>query len=167
MLGAVKILGIDPGIGRTGWGIVEARGAKLEVRSYGCIETDKSLSLEKRLSVLFDRLLEILEKEKPEEAAVEELFFSKNVKTAMSVGHARGVALLSLAKAKLPVFEYSPSEVKLAVTGYGSAEKRQVEKMMMLTLKLSQKPKIDDTSDALAVALTHAFSRKLQVKIAR
>lgn len=155
-------MGVDPGVGRTGWGIVESEGSKLKAKGFGCIETDKSLSLEDRLCVIFDRLFEVIKKETPDEAAVEELFFSTNVKTAMSVGQARGVILLALAKAKVPIFEYTPMQVKLAVAGYGAAEKAQVEKMMISTLRLSQKPKLDDISDALSVAVSHAFSRRMR-----
>ena len=158
----MKILGIDPGIGRTGWGVIEVRSSKHEIRNSGCIETSKSLPLEKRLESLYDQLKRIVNEEEPDEIAVEELFFNTNAKTALIVGQARGVILLLASKSCLPVGEYTPMEVKLAITGYGKAEKRQVEKMLMTLLGMNEKPKIDDTSDALAVALTHAFSRKLQ-----
>jgi crossover junction endodeoxyribonuclease RuvC len=159
---SVKILGIDPGIGRTGWGVIEVQSSKFKIQNYGCIETSKELPLEKRIESLYDQLSRIIKEEKPDEIAVEELFFNTNVKTALAVGQARGVVLLLASQNTLPLGEYSPMEVKLAITGYGKAEKRQVEQMMMALLKLKVKPKIDDTSDALAVALTHAFSRKLQ-----
>ena len=158
----MKILGIDPGIGRTGWGVIEGSGQKLVAKGFGCIETEKDLLLEKRLEYLYDELSAIISLEKPDEMAVEELFFNTNAKTALIVGQARGVVLLAAAKAKLPVFEYTPMQVKLAVAGYGGAEKSQVEKMMMIALKLKDKPKRDDASDALSVALTHSFSGKME-----
>lgn len=157
----MKILGIDPGIGRTGWGVITVQSSKLSVQNFGCIETSKELSTEQRLASLYDQLKRIIAEEKPEEVAIEELFVSTNVKTALIVGQARGVIMLVAAQSDLIVAEYTPIEVKLAVTGYGRSEKKQVEKMMMMLLGMKTKPKIDDTSDALSVAITHAFSRKL------
>lgn len=154
------IVGIDPGIGRTGWGIVEVQNAKLTVQSYGCIETAKELSVEKRLQELYETIVSILKKEKPEAFAIEELFFNTNSKTAMVVGQARGVILLAAAKQQIPVTVYTPLQVKIAVTGYGRAEKPQVGQMVKTLLHLEAIPKPDDTADALAIAVTHAFSYK-------
>lgn len=158
----MRILGIDPGIERTGWGTVDMQGSRVVVKNFGCIETSKRLSLEKRIEVLYDGVHEVINKEHPDEMSVEELFFNTNVKTALVVGQARGVVLLSASQYKIPLFEYTPLQVKIAVTGYGRAEKKQVEKMTMLQLKMGERPKLDDTTDALAIALTHAYSRKLK-----
>lgn len=160
----MKILGIDPGIGRAGWGVIEVRSSKCEVRSFGCIETSKDLSTEKRLRTIFEELTAIIKSEKPDVVAVENLFFSTNSKTAMIVGEARGVILLAASMLNLSIATYTPLQVKITVTGYGHAEKKQVEKMTMLQLKMSIKPKLDDTTDALAIALTHAFSYKMEGK---
>jgi crossover junction endodeoxyribonuclease RuvC len=156
----MRILGIDPGIGRAGWGIVEAQGAKFKVQSYGCIETKTGLPEEKRLEKLFNEISSIIKAEKPEEVAIEELFFNTNAKTALAVGQARGVLLLALAQKSLPVAVYTPLQVKIALTGYGRAEKNQVGQMVKTILGLSSIPKPDDAADGLAIALTHAFSYK-------
>lgn len=162
----MKILGIDPGIGRAGWGVIEVQNSKLKVQSYGCIETSKDESTEKRLRTIYEELTAIIKSEKPDVVAVENLFFSTNSKTAMIVGEARGVILLAASMLNLSIATYTPLQVKITVAGYGHAEKKQVEKMTMLQLKMTKKPKLDDTTDALAIALTHAFSYKLkQVKL--
>ncbi|MDP3941604.1 MAG: crossover junction endodeoxyribonuclease RuvC [bacterium] len=158
----MKILGIDPGIGRAGWGVIEMASGKWQVANYGCIETSKDVPTEKRLESLHNELATIIKREKPDAASVEELFFSTNAKTAMVVGEARGVILFTLTSYGLPVATYTPLQVKIAVTGYGHAEKKQVETMMMLQLGMKVRPKIDDASDALAVAFTHALSRKME-----
>lgn len=156
----MKILGIDPGIGRTGWGIVETKGATYSALQYGCIETTINGILEERLLVLYENLQKIVKTYQPEAVAVEDLFFQNNAKTAMAVGQARGVVLLLAAQHGLSVTSYKPSEVKIATTGYGKAEKAQVGQMIKTILKLPSVPKPDDTADALAIALTHAFSAK-------
>ena len=161
----MKILGIDPGIGRLGWGVIGVHGSSFTVHSFGCIETKATLSVEARLLQIYTTLTEIIEKEKPEALAVEELFFNTNVTTAMVVGQARGVVLLLGAQHNLSVGIYTPLQVKVAVTGFGRAEKAQVGQMVKVILKLPAVPKPDDTADALAVAITHAFSYKtLRVK---
>ncbi|MBI2034507.1 MAG: crossover junction endodeoxyribonuclease RuvC [Candidatus Levybacteria bacterium] len=159
----MKILGIDPGIGRTGWGTIQVQSSKFKVQSYGCIETSKELPLEKRIQEIYESLSRIIKEEKPDEVAVEELFFNTNAKTALIVGQARGVILLAAAQEKLPVAVYTPLQVKIALTGYGRAEKMQVAQMVMRQLHLEKKPKYDDISDALAIALTHAFSWKTKL----
>jgi len=156
----MRILGIDPGIGRTGWGIVEVGGGKLEVGSFGCIETEANVDMEKRLKILYETLMNIIQKEKPDVLAIEDLFFNTNAKTALIVGQARGVVLLAAAQTGLSLSVYTPLQVKIAVTGYGRAEKGQVGQMVKTILKLSSIPKPDDTADALAIAITHAFSYK-------
>ena len=156
----MRILGIDPGIGRTGWGVIEVQSAKCKVQSYGCIETKTGMADEKRLEKLFDEISQVIKAEKPDEVAIEELFFNTNAKTALVVGQARGVLLLAASQKNLPIAVYTPLQVKIALTGYGRAEKSQIGQMVKTILKLESIPKPDDTADALAIALTHAFSYK-------
>lgn len=157
----MRILGIDPGIGRTGWGVIEVKSQKSKVKSYGCIETEAKMGEEKRLEKLFDEITAVIKKEKPEACAIEELFFNTNAKTALVVGQARGVLLLAAAQKNLPIATYTPLQVKIALTGYGRAEKNQVGQMVKTILKLDSIPTPDDAADALAIALTHAFSYKV------
>ncbi len=156
----MRILGIDPGIGRTGWGVIEIQNSELRIMNYGCIETFLKKSFAERLAELYKDINDIITKNKPDTLAIEELFFNTNAKTALVVGQARGVVLLAAAQQGLSIAVYTPLQVKIAVAGYGRAEKKQVEKMVMTLLSLTKKPKYDDTSDALAIALTHAYSRK-------
>lgn len=158
----MRILGLDPGIGRTGWGIIEIESAKLQVKNYGCIETSQKLTTEKRLKELYEQIVSILKTEKPDAFAIEELFFNTNTSTAMIVGQARGVALLAAAQEGTQITVYTPLQVKIAVTGYGRADKKQVGQMVKTLLRLDAIPKPDDTTDALAIALTHAFSYKMK-----
>ncbi len=159
----IKILGIDPGTATTGWGIIseEKKEPKLEV--YGCIETSKHKTTVERLKEIASDLEEIIEKYKPDEVAVEDLFFFKNLKTAIKVAQARGVLLLIPGRKNIPVFEYTPLQVKQALTGYGRAEKSQIQWMVKEILKLSEIPKPDDAADALAVAICHQQSRKMLI----
>lgn len=158
---SMKILGIDPGIGRCGWAVLEAIGPKLEARNYGCIETSPKASIGDRLEQVHDEISKIIKKYSPDALSIEELFFNTNAKTAFIVGQARGVILLAAAQKNLDIAIYTPLQVKIAVTGYGRAEKAQIGQMVKTLLKLNEIPKPDDTADALAVALTHAFSQKL------
>lgn len=158
----MKILGVDPGIGRCGWAILEARGSKLEARNFGCIETNSKTPVEKRLEEVYSQITKIIKVHKPEALAIEELFFGSNSKTAFIVGEARGVILLAAAQNNLEISIYTPLQVKIALTGYGRAEKAQVGQMVKVLLKLKEIPKPDDTADALAVAITHAFSSKFR-----
>ena len=149
-------LGIDPGTATTGYGLVRLMpNGELVAVSFGIISTPKDLTPSARLAILFDGLNKILKKHKPETAAVEKLFFSKNITTGIAVGQARGVVLLALEKAGIQSYEYTPNEVKQAVAGYGSADKRQVQEMVRALLQLDQIPKPDDAADALAIAITH------------
>jgi crossover junction endodeoxyribonuclease RuvC len=149
-------LGIDPGIATTGYGLVRlTRDGELVAVSFGIISTPKDSSAPARLEILFDQLKALLKKHKPDTAAVEKLFFQSNVKTALSVGQARGVIMLCLQKAGIEPFEYTPNEVKQAVAGYGGADKRQVQDMVRALLQLDSIPKPDDAADALAIAITH------------
>jgi crossover junction endodeoxyribonuclease RuvC len=154
--GEKLILGIDPGIARMGYGVVALQGNRMRALDYGTLTTEAHEPPEQRLAVMFEKVKKVLKKVKPEAVAMEELFFSRNAKTAIAVGQARGVALLACGLAGLPVFEYRPMEVKQAVTGYGAADKGQVQKMVKVLLGLTVVPKPDDTADALAIAITHA-----------
>jgi crossover junction endodeoxyribonuclease RuvC len=153
------VLGIDPGTAQTGYGLVERTGSRLRAIDYGCLETPATLELPQRLVLIQDGLAELIETHRPDLVAVERLFFNRNVQTALAVGHARGVALLTAARYSLPVHEYGPSEVKMAVTGYGRAEKSQVQRMVQSVLGLATLPRPDDAADALAIAicLAHAY----------
>lgn len=142
-----------------GWGIVEEDGAGgLALVDFGAFTTPKELPLAQRLQLLYSSLTEMIARYQPDTAGVEELFFSKNVTTAISVSHARGVALLALANAGVPVEEYRPMAVKQAITGYGHADKPQIQEMVRLQLGLEQIPRPDDAADALAIAMCHAFT---------
>ncbi len=154
------VLGIDPGIGRTGWGVILKNGNSTKPLAYGCIETEVGMPIERRLQILRAELVKIIKQYKPESMGIEELFFNKNVKTALIVGQARGVILVTAAEMGLDVSSFTPLQVKTAVTGYGKAEKPQVGKMIKMLLGLTEVPKPDDTADALAIALACAFSRK-------
>lgn len=159
------ILGIDPGIGRTGWGVIEkVRSSQFTVHSYGCFETEPNSPIEGRLALIYGYLSSLIKEYNPEAMAVEELFFNTNTKTALVVGQARGVVLLTGAQNGLSIATYTPLQVKIALTGYGRAEKKQVGQMVKMSLGLKEIPKPDDTADALAIALTHAFSHKMNKK---
>ena len=152
------VLGIDPGTARTGYGIVAREGSQLRLISYGCIETVPDRPLEARLLIIHQALTDLLETHRPEAVGVERLFFNKNVQTAIAVGQARGVVLLAAAQHGLPLFEYGPHEVKLAVTGYGRAPKEQVQRMVQAVLAMDELPRPDDAADALAVAVCTVHS---------
>lgn len=156
----MRILGVDPGIARCGWGVLEVQNSEFRIQNYGCIETSKDSDSYERLVDVYEQVLKIVKKYKPDALAIEELFFTSNAKTAFKVGEARGVIILASAMQKIPVFSYTPLQVKIAVTGYGNADKGQVGRMIRAILKLKEIPKIDDTADAIAVALTHAFTNK-------
>jgi crossover junction endodeoxyribonuclease RuvC len=154
----MKIIGVDPGIGRCGWGIIEIRNSKFEIRNCGCIETSSKLSTEKRLVEIYSKISDLIVEYKPEVLSVEELFFNTNSKTAFIVGQARGVILLAASQKNIPVSVFTPLQVKMAITGYGRADKNQIGQMVKNLLKLDKIPKPDDITDALAVALTLAFT---------
>jgi len=157
------VLGIDPGIGRTGYGLVrENPDGSLQAVAYGVIETPTGIPQEQRLLMLYQKLNELLLLHCPDSGAVEKLFFYRNVTTAIAVGQARGVVLLSMAGAGIPLGEYTPLEVKMAVSGYGMADKNQVQVMVQSLLLLDKKPRPDDAADALAVAICHLQSSRFQ-----
>lgn len=155
------VLGIDPGTAATGYGIVERTGSKLRVIDYGCLETPSTQALPARLLEIHRAVTELIITHKPAHVGVERLFFNRNVQTAFAVGQARGVVLLAAAEHGLPVFEYGPHEVKLAVTGYGRADKMQVQRMVQMVLGMAKLPKPDDAADALAVAICVAHANPL------
>lgn len=154
-------LGIDPGTATTGYGLVRlVRDGSLEAVKYGVITTPKDAPAPARLEMLYKELSDLLAHHSPDTAAVEKLFFQRNISTAIAVGQARGVVLLSLQQAGIDVFEYTPNEVKQAVAGYGSADKRQVQEMVRTLLLLPEIPKPDDAADALAIAITHLHTKR-------
>jgi len=154
-------LGIDPGTATTGFGLVRLNpDGELMAVKYGVILTPKDASASARLVMLYDQLQSLLKEYKPDTAAVEKLFFSRNVTTALAVGQARGVVMLSLEQAGIEPFEYTPNEVKQAVAGFGGADKRQVQDMVRALLQLESIPKPDDAADALAIAITHLNTRR-------
>lgn len=152
------VLGLDPGTAITGYGLVRRTGNHLAGVAFGTLRTPADEQLSFRLRHIYRELRALLEEYRPDAVAVEQLFFSKNARTAMAVGHARGVALLAAAESGLPVAEYTPLQVKQAVVGYGRAEKRQVQEMVRVLLSFREAPRPDDAADALAVAICHAHS---------
>ena len=159
------ILGIDPGTATMGWGVVRQEGSRLRYMQHGAITTPSNWAMPRRLGRLFDGVTQLLEGYRPDTVAVEELFFNTNVTTAITVGQARGVALLAAYRAGLEVAEYTPLQVKQAITSYGRAEKRQVQEMVRGLLNLREIPRPDDAADGLAIAITHAFSSRIPGKV--
>lgn len=156
----MRILGIDPGTGILGFGVVDVRGGKERLVDAGVIRTPVHEDDAVRLETIYDELQDIISQTKPTHMAVEKLFFARNVTTAITVAQARGVVLLAGKQAGLEIFEYTPLQIKMAITGYGRADKKQIQEMVRLHLGLTEAPKPDDCADALAAALTHAQSRK-------
>ena len=154
----MRILGIDPGVAIVGFGVVDSEVGTQHMVQYGAINTPANTPLATRLVQIEQDLMELLQQFKPDEVAIEELFFSKNITTGIAVAHARGVILATVEKAGIPLYEYTPMQVKQAVVGYGLAEKNQVMDMTKRLLKLRSIPKPDDAADALAIAICHARS---------
>lgn len=154
----MRIFGIDPGIAIVGYGVIDYVGNNFKVIDYGVITTPSTMSPQRRLKCVYDELTEILKKYNPDAVAIEELFFNKNVKTAIQVGQARGVEILAAMNQNIELFEYTPLQVKQGVVGYGRATKNQVQEMVKMLLNLKEIPKPDDAADALAVAISHAHS---------
>ena len=152
----MRILGIDPGYATTGFGLLETAPAGVRLLRYGVVTTPKELPFPKRLEILYDDLLQLVEATAPDAAAVEELFWGHNITTGIGVSHGRGVILLALTKAGVPIFEYTPMQVKQAVAGYGGAQKRQVMLMTQRLLGMKEIPRPDDAADALAIAICHS-----------
>jgi crossover junction endodeoxyribonuclease RuvC len=156
----MRIIGIDPGTATTGFGVIDVNGPKFTLVDAGVISTPAGQPMHERLVTLHRELLEVIRETKPDQAVVEQLFFATNVTTAITVGQARGVILLSLAECGLSPVEYTPMQIKQAVTGYGGAKKPQIQEMVRVLLGLPTIPKPDDAADALAAAITHANSTK-------
>lgn len=150
------IFGIDPGLATTGYGIIKIknRNAKIKIIDYGCVKTSAKLLLAERLEIIYKELEKLIKKYKPDKIVIEKIFFAKNVKTAMQVGEARGVVTLLAIQNRIPIFEFTPLQIKQALTGYGQASKEQIQKMVKIILGLKEIPKPDDVADALAIAIT-------------
>jgi crossover junction endodeoxyribonuclease RuvC len=159
------ILGIDPGTATMGWGVIRQEGNRLSYVQHGAVTTPSQWEMPRRLGRLFDGVTELVKGYRPETVAVEELFFNTNVTTAITVGQARGVVLLAAYRAGIEVAEYTPLQVKQAITSYGRAEKRQVQEMVRSLLRLREIPKPDDAADGLAIAVCHAFSSRIGGKV--
>ncbi len=157
------VIGIDPGTAITGYGLIrDDSTGNLSVVGFGVIQTPTKMPMPERLLQLYRQLKEIILLHRPDSGAVEKLFFQRNVRTAMSVGQGRGVAILALAEAGVPIIEYTPLEIKQAVAGYGGADKQQIQQMVRVLLQLEQIPQPDDAADALAVAICHVHSARLK-----
>lgn len=156
------IFGLDPGIAIVGYGIIEVIGNRVRLIDFGVIETKSDLSLPERLKIIDDKLNKLIELHNVDELAIEELFFNKNVKTVINVAQARGVEVLSFVKRGILSYEYTPLQVKQAITGYGRADKKQMQESIKMIFKLKEIPKPDDAADAIAIALCHFFSLKFK-----
>lgn len=157
----MRILGIDPGTAICGYGLIDKENYSFKVVDYGVIRTEKELAAEKRLAMIYQGVVTLLETFAPAEICVEELFFHANARTVIPVGQARGVVLLAAAHQNVPLFEYTPLEVKQAVVGYGRADKKQVQFMVKTLLNLKDIPRPDDAADALAIAICHGQSQRV------
>lgn len=160
----MRILGIDPGFGRTGYGVIEA-GQSLRAIEYGCIETVPNTPNGSRFRDIYEAVTDVIERYRPDATAIEQLFFNRNVTTAFTAAEARGVVVLAAELASVPQFSYTPMQVKMAVVGYGRAEKRQVQEMVRVLLHLPSIPKPDDAADALAIAIAHAHSYRIAARV--
>jgi len=158
----MRVLGIDPGLGSCGWGVLENEGGKTTALAYDCLSTAKDRDNPERLAELFDKVTNLLKSYHPDILVLEDLFYNTNAKTVITIGEARGVIMLAAQKQKIPVLSYPPLEIKMAITGYGRAEKGQVQKMVKNILHLETIPRPDDTADALAVGLTYCLVNKFK-----
>jgi crossover junction endodeoxyribonuclease RuvC len=161
----MRVMGLDPGLGTTGYGLVDSNGQDLQAISFGIITTRPDCGLAIRLYQLHQQLHELLVRFSPDVVVIEQLFFGNNARTAIAVGQARGVLLLATAENNLPTAEYTPMQVKQAITGYGQADKRQMQKMVALLLSLNELPHPDDAADALAIAICYINSSRLATMI--
>lgn len=159
------VLGIDPGYAIVGWGVIEYNGNSYRPKAFGAITTDAGTDFNTRLKIIYDDMMTILSKSKPDAVAIEKLYFTTNVTTAILVAQARGVILLACEQCGVKVYEYTPLQVKVAVTGYGKARKPQVMEMTRRLLHLKEVPKPDDTADALAIAITHTHAAGTKTRI--
>ena len=158
------ILGIDPGTATTGYGIIRVVGNRFKPVTYGTVTTPAGLAMEKRLLMLHEQLGQIIDQYQPDQVAVEELFFNQNITTGITVGQARGVILLTCAEREVPIFEYTPLEVKQALVGYGRADKKQIQQMVKTFLGLTEIPKPDDAADGLAIAICHTHYYQTEMR---
>lgn len=156
----MKVLGIDPGFGRVGYGVIEYSKNKYRAIEYGCISTTQDMPFPQRLNKIENDLQEIISRYKIDAASIEDLFFNTNTKTAIKVAEARGVILNTLVKANIPIYEYTPLQAKMAIVGYGRAQKNQVKDMVKYFLNLEKMPRLDDTTDALAIAICHTHTSR-------
>ncbi|MCQ2552359.1 MAG: crossover junction endodeoxyribonuclease RuvC [Clostridia bacterium] len=161
----MRILGIDPGYAIMGWGVIEKKGNSVSTVAYGAVTTEKDMPMPDRLKVLYSSLMEIIAEYQPDEVSIEELYFHTNQKTVIFVGQARGVAILACSNSSLPIYEYTPLQIKTSITGNGRAEKKQVQEMVKRILGLSEVPKPDDTADAIAAAICHSYVGELNKKL--
>ncbi len=157
----MRILGIDPGLAIVGYGVIDSEKGVYRPVDCGVINTPKELSLPERLQLIYKGMGELIDTFKPDQVAIEELFFTKNITTGITVAEARGVILLACKQSGLPMFEYTPNQIKQSLTGYGKADKKQIQFMITRLLGLKAMPKPDDAADALAIALTHAQTNRL------
>ena len=160
----MRVLGIDPGYAIVGWGVLEYAGSRYAPVAYGAICTEKDTPFEQRLAEIYDGLADILDRYKPQALSIEKLYYQHNQTTVIGVAEARGVILLAAAQCGVPVFEYTPMQVKQAVTGYGKAVKKQVQEMTRVLLRLDAVPKPDDTADALAMAIAHCHCSRSRLQ---
>ena len=163
----MKILGIDPGYAIVGYGVLDYRSNHFTVLDYGAITTDAGTPFGRRLEIIFDELTALLEKHRPDAISIEKVFYNNNAKTVIDVSQARGVLMLAAQKMHVPVFEYTPLQVKQSVVGYGRAEKKQIQEMTRRILNLETVPKPDDTADALAMAICHGHTGASQLGAGR
>ena len=154
----MRILGIDPGYAIVGYGVLDYASGRFSVVGFGAVTTPADLPFEKRLKMIYEDITEIIETYKPDDMGIEKLFFNTNEKTAIDVAQARGVTLLPAIMRNIPIYEYTPLQVKSSIVGYGRAEKKQVQEMTKTMLHLKEVPKPDDTADAVAIAITHGLS---------
>ncbi len=157
----MRILGIDPGFGIIGFGVIDKENSGLSVIDYGVITTPKEMPFNERLRVIYDSMNALLDRYKPDEVSIEELYFNKNITTGIKVAEARGIILLTFQQHKLPIFEYTPQDIKLALTGQGRATKHQMQFMVKTLLRLTKIPRPDDAADAVAVALCHSQTNQM------
>ncbi|MDD7592935.1 MAG: crossover junction endodeoxyribonuclease RuvC [Peptoniphilaceae bacterium] len=158
----MRILGIDPGLARMGYGVIDFDGNTIRPVAYGVVETAPQMTMPERLLHLFTQTQQLIDHTAPDEVAFEELFFYQNKTTGITVAEARGVEVLTFERAGLPLYEYTPSQIKQAMTGYGRATKVQMQKAVTMLLRLEQVPQPDDAADGLAVAMTHAFGQRFK-----
>ncbi|MBA4495757.1 crossover junction endodeoxyribonuclease RuvC [Paenactinomyces guangxiensis] len=163
----MRVIGIDPGIAIVGFAVLDQRGNQLKPVEYGSIQTEADLATATRLKQIYDACTRLFAEHRPAVVAIEKLFFNRNVTTAFTVGQARGVIMLAAEEARVPITEYTPLQVKMAVVGYGQAEKRQVQEMVKMLLRLPQIPKPDDVADALAIAICEAHSSNVIHKLGK